>query len=260
MAKQVSHRTQSNCLFRFVSDCLRPDLPRRMPSCAAPSMTLRAASGGCLRQSLTAPARDGLPAGRERTESARPRARPPLEQGHLPAQGDRSMALGCEAPGEKSRLARPAPVSPSGPVPRRARPPPTTGLRAVSTAPPGGRIATGIGLESGAFFSPKAGRTAAGNRSCRRRKQKGHSILRWLPARVNPRRSTHAIDRKRVDARFAGEARTAVHLGGTGAALRCLAVPADGKVRREMALDVMQRIEDHHAGGDGLFFADLVAW
>jgi hypothetical protein len=57
--------------------------------------------------------------------------------------------------------------------------------------------------------------------------------------------------REFVHARFAGEARTAVDFGGAGAALPGFAVPADGEVRSEVALNVMERVENDHAGSDG---------
>jgi hypothetical protein len=57
--------------------------------------------------------------------------------------------------------------------------------------------------------------------------------------------------REVVHARFAGQAGTAVDFRGARAALPCLAVPADGEVRCEMALDVVKRVKDDHARSDG---------
>jgi hypothetical protein len=73
----------------------------------------------------------------------------------------------------------------------------------------------------------------------------------------NAREGFHGKDgdglilRKVIHACFAGEARTAVDFRGTGAALPCFAIPADGKVRCEVTLDVMKRVENDHAGSDG---------
>ena len=50
-----------------------------------------------------------------------------------------------------------------------------------------------------------------------------------------------------VERRLAHEARLAVHLGAARAALRRLAVPAHGEVRRCRALDLVHRVEDDHA-------------
>jgi hypothetical protein len=57
--------------------------------------------------------------------------------------------------------------------------------------------------------------------------------------------------RKIVHARLTGQARTAVDFRGAGAALPCFAIPADGEVRSEVPLNVMERIKDNHAGRDG---------
>jgi hypothetical protein len=57
--------------------------------------------------------------------------------------------------------------------------------------------------------------------------------------------------REIVHARFASQARAAVDFRGTGTALSRFAIPADGEVRSEVALNVMERVEDNHAGGDG---------
>ena len=51
-----------------------------------------------------------------------------------------------------------------------------------------------------------------------------------------------------VHARLAGEARAAVDFGGAGAALACFAIPADGEIGSQMALDVVERVENDHAG------------
>src|SRR5581483_2464802 len=58
------------------------------------------------------------------------------------------------------------------------------------------------------------------------------------------------VMRKRIQPRLAGKARTAVHFGRAGTALAGLAVPAHGQVGRLMALDIMQSVEDDHAGRD----------
>jgi len=59
------------------------------------------------------------------------------------------------------------------------------------------------------------------------------------------------ILRKIIHARFAGQARAAVDFRRARATLPGLAVPADGEVRSEVPLNVMQRVEDNHAGRDG---------
>jgi hypothetical protein len=64
---------------------------------------------------------------------------------------------------------------------------------------------------------------------------------------------------KIVHARFAGEARAAVDFGGARAALPCFAVPADGQVGGQVALNVMQRVEYDHARGDGHGVVDGLA-
>jgi hypothetical protein len=71
--------------------------------------------------------------------------------------------------------------------------------------------------------------------------------------------------RQIIHARFARQARTAVDFRGARAALSCLAVPADSKVRSEVPLNVMERIEDNHARSygdavvDGLSAARITA-
>jgi len=57
--------------------------------------------------------------------------------------------------------------------------------------------------------------------------------------------------REVIHARLAGQARATVDLGGTGATPPRLAVPADGEIGSEMALDVVERVEYDHAGSDG---------
>jgi hypothetical protein len=57
--------------------------------------------------------------------------------------------------------------------------------------------------------------------------------------------------REFVHARFAGQAGTTVDFRGAGAALPCLAVPADGEIGSEVALNVVERVEDNHARGNG---------
>src|ERR1700687_3956576 len=54
--------------------------------------------------------------------------------------------------------------------------------------------------------------------------------------------------REIVHARFAGEARAAVDFRGARAALSCFAIPAHGKVWSEVPLNVVERVEDDHAG------------
>ena len=53
-----------------------------------------------------------------------------------------------------------------------------------------------------------------------------------------------------IHARLAGEARTAIDFGGAGAATASFAVPADGKIGSEMALNVMESVENDHARSD----------
>jgi len=82
---------------------------------------------------------------------------------------------------------------------------------------------------------------------------------------LDAREGLHGHDRdglihgQRVDARFAGEARAAVNFGGAGTALRGFAIPADREIRRDVALDVVERVENDHAGGDGDFVVDGLA-
>jgi hypothetical protein len=72
----------------------------------------------------------------------------------------------------------------------------------------------------------------------------------------NAREGFHGEDgnglvlRKIVHARFAGQAGTAVDFGGTRAALPRFAIPANGKIGSEVALDVVERVEHDHAGSD----------
>jgi hypothetical protein len=67
------------------------------------------------------------------------------------------------------------------------------------------------------------------------------------------------IHGQRVHAGFAGQARAAVDFGGAGAALRGFAIPTDGEIGREMALNVMKRVENNHARSDGDFVVDGLA-
>src|SRR5262249_31970138 len=53
-----------------------------------------------------------------------------------------------------------------------------------------------------------------------------------------------------VEPGHAHEARHAVDLGGAGAALAGLAVPARGQVGRALGLDLVHGVEDDHAGAD----------
>src|SRR6266478_627172 len=59
------------------------------------------------------------------------------------------------------------------------------------------------------------------------------------------------VHREIVHAGLAGQAGTAVNFRGARAALPCFAIPADGEVRGEMALDVVEGVENDHAGSDG---------
>src|SRR6266699_1931755 len=59
------------------------------------------------------------------------------------------------------------------------------------------------------------------------------------------------VHREIVHAGLAGQAGTAVNFRGARAALPCFAIPADGEVRGEMALDVVESVENDHAGSDG---------
>src|SRR5437667_3404800 len=58
------------------------------------------------------------------------------------------------------------------------------------------------------------------------------------------------ILREIVHARFTGQARTAIDFRGARAALACFAVPANGEIGSEVPLNVMERIENDHAGCD----------
>src|SRR5438309_3618221 len=58
------------------------------------------------------------------------------------------------------------------------------------------------------------------------------------------------ILREIVHARFTGQARTAIDFRGARAALPCFAVPANREIGSEMPLNVMERVEDDHAGSD----------
>jgi hypothetical protein len=57
--------------------------------------------------------------------------------------------------------------------------------------------------------------------------------------------------REIIHTRLAGQAGAAVDFRGAGAALSCLAVPADGEIGSEVPLNVVERVEDNHAGSDG---------
>src|SRR6266436_3926240 len=57
--------------------------------------------------------------------------------------------------------------------------------------------------------------------------------------------------REIVHARFASQARAAVDFRGTGTALPRFAIPANGEIGSEVPLNVMERVEDNHAGRDG---------
>jgi len=56
--------------------------------------------------------------------------------------------------------------------------------------------------------------------------------------------------REIVHARFAGQARTPVDFGGTRTALAGFAVPTNSEIRSEVPLNVMERVENDHAGSD----------
>jgi hypothetical protein len=56
--------------------------------------------------------------------------------------------------------------------------------------------------------------------------------------------------RKIVHTCFASQARAAVDFRGTGTALPRFAIPADGEIRSKMSLNVMECVEDNHAGSD----------
>jgi len=56
---------------------------------------------------------------------------------------------------------------------------------------------------------------------------------------------------KIVHTRLAGQARAAVDFRGTRAALPCLAIPTDGEIGSEVSLNVMERVKDNHARGNG---------
>src|SRR5204862_2222325 len=58
------------------------------------------------------------------------------------------------------------------------------------------------------------------------------------------------ILREIVHARLTGQARTAIDLRGARAALPSFAVPANGAIRSDMPSNVMERVEDDHAGSD----------
>jgi len=59
------------------------------------------------------------------------------------------------------------------------------------------------------------------------------------------------ILRKIIHARFASQARAAVDFRRARATLPGLAIPANGEIGSEVPLNVMERVEDNHAGRDG---------
>src|SRR5690348_2747354 len=59
------------------------------------------------------------------------------------------------------------------------------------------------------------------------------------------------IERQGVHAGLTHEPRTAIHFGRAGAALGSLAIPAHGQIGRQVALNVVDGVEDDHSGGDG---------
>src|SRR6266508_908499 len=69
--------------------------------------------------------------------------------------------------------------------------------------------------------------------------------------RLHRRHDHRLIERKSVHPGLAREPRATVDFRRTGAAFARLAVPAHGEVRREVALNVVERIENDHPGRDG---------
>jgi hypothetical protein len=67
------------------------------------------------------------------------------------------------------------------------------------------------------------------------------------------------VHRQRVHARFARQARPTVNFRGARTALRGFAVPAHGEIGREMALDVVERVEHDHTRRDWDFIVDRLA-
>jgi len=65
--------------------------------------------------------------------------------------------------------------------------------------------------------------------------------------------------RELVHARLTSQARAAVDFSGAGATLPSFAVPADGEVRSEVSLNVMERVKDNHAGRDGHAIVDSLS-
>src|SRR5258708_33231665 len=58
------------------------------------------------------------------------------------------------------------------------------------------------------------------------------------------------VQREIVHARFAGQARTPVDFGGTRTALAGFAVPTNSEIGSEVPLNVIERVENDHAGSD----------
>src|SRR5262249_12058258 len=73
------------------------------------------------------------------------------------------------------------------------------------------------------------------------------------------RNSDGRVEREGVHSRFAGEARAAVHFGGTRTTLGGFAIPADGEVGRLMSLNGMERVQNDHAGSERNFVVDGLA-
>jgi hypothetical protein len=58
------------------------------------------------------------------------------------------------------------------------------------------------------------------------------------------------IERQRIKAGLAGQARATIHFRGAGAALPCFAIPANREIRGLMTLNGMKCIQDDHTWGD----------
>src|SRR5438552_6552293 len=68
--------------------------------------------------------------------------------------------------------------------------------------------------------------------------------------RLHRRHDDRPVGRQRIHPGFARQPRPAVDLGRARPALARLAVPAHGEVRSEIALDVMERVQDDHSRRD----------
>ena len=96
------------------------------------------------------------------------------------------------------------------------------------------------------------------DRLIRRRRESGDLLVDFVVPRdvrdqvLDQRERAHRPDMdllidKLVDTRLAHQPRPAVDLGATRAALGGLAVPAAGEVVRKVRLDIVDRVEHHHA-------------